>query len=213
MNDLAANLRKKLINLFTKFDGVRLKLVKFEDFLKTEKMKGHTIGVNEFYPSIDCAHIIKSYPSKRSGFYWIKNNCTPRPLRVYCDFDSYQFKAGLDYYIFNGNQIPNSFLKNIKDFKDIGYTCSSLGLEPIRIKSIKNIQTISKVLTSMGYSLNLNAIIPLGYDYNCDFAKCSGLYKSLNDENSSDINDLLNSFNSADNQIFTKNIVFKVNLV
>ena len=60
----------------------------------------------------------------------------------------------------------------------------------------------------MQFNLNDSNIIPLAYDYNCDFAKCSGLYKSLNDENSSDINDLLTLFSNKENKMFiSKNIV------
>ena len=208
MKERASTLRKKLIDLFSNFENVQFKLLKFEDFLKSEKIKNSTIGASEYFPAIDCAHIIRAFPSKRSGFYWIKNECTPKAIRVYCDFDSYSNKSGLDYLIFNENQLPNSKLKSIRKFKDIRLECAKLGLEPIQIKNLKMLKIIYYLLHKMKYNLNINSIIPLAYDYNCDFAKCSGLYKSLNDENSSEINDLLTIFSNNEQKMFiTKNIV------
>ena len=44
------------------------------------------LGENRDFPANDCYYIRKSYPHKRSGFYWIKNDCFPETLKMYCDF-------------------------------------------------------------------------------------------------------------------------------
>jgi len=137
------------------------------------------------------------------------NHCTNEPLRVYCDFDSFDKKAGLDYYIFNNNQKINTPLKGILNYQDIRMFCAKEGLEPIHIKNMKMLKNIYFLLLKMNYNLKDQIIFPLAYDYNCDFAKCSGKYKSLNDDNSHDINDLLSGF-KGDSELQTlvsKNIV------
>jgi hypothetical protein len=207
MKEKSSSLRKNLIKMYASFEDLQSKLMKFEDFLKSEKISILTIATNEYFPAVDCAHIIRAFPSKRSGFYWIKNECNSKPLRVYCDFDSYDKKAGLDYLIFNNYQRPNTQMTNVKNFKDIRLACAKLGLEPIQIKNIKMLKIIFSLLYKMSFNLNDSKIIPLAYDYNCDFAKCSGLFKSLNDENSSEINELLTLFAHNDKKMFiTKNI-------
>ena len=167
------------------------------------------LATNKYFPAKDCASIIIAYPSKRNGFYWIKNECTPKPIRVYCDFYSYKNKGGLDYFIYNRNNEVNTRMYSFKNYKDIRAECAQLGLEPIQIKNLRILKIVHYLLKKLKYNLKENVIIPIGYDYNCDISKCSGNYKSLNDENSYEINQFLESFSfhSESNNLISKNAV------
>jgi hypothetical protein len=191
LNNKSSILKKKIIDVYATFQEIQMKLLRFEDFLKSENMKVFTLAANKYFPASDCAHIIRAYPSKRSGFYWIKNDCTPKPLRVYCDFDSYSQKGGLDYIIYNREKAVNSPMEGIKKYTDIRKECAKIGLEPLQFKSLRMIKIVHYLLRKQKYNLKDKLIVPLAYDYNCDVSKCSGKYKSLNDENSFDINDYL----------------------
>ena len=197
MKEKASILRKKIIDLFIKFEEAQNRLVRFEDLLKSEKIQIFTLGAVKYFPAVDCYHIVKAYPSKRSGFYWIKNECTNEAIRVFCDFASYDKQGGLDYFIFNDDQKINLPMKNVNTLHDIRMKCAKKGLEPIQIKNLKMLENIHFLLLKMGYNLKDNMIIPLGYDYNCDLAKCSGLYKSLNDEHSPELNEIISNFKKS----------------
>ena len=195
MKEVSTNINEKLNLVSNSFSDIKNRLKNFSKFLEMESMKIFTLAANEYFPAMDCAHIIKAFPSKRSGMYWIKNECMPKSLQVFCDFDSYEKKGGLDYYIFNDNQPINTPFKNkFRGYLDIRYKCNLLGLEPLEIKNDKMINTIYNLLRILKYDLNTDIIIPLAYDYNCDVSKCANLFKPFNDINSGDITDLLNSF-------------------
>lgn len=38
------------------------------------------------------------YPYKKSGYYWIKNDCMKDPLRMFCDFKNHVVGKDLAYY-------------------------------------------------------------------------------------------------------------------
>jgi len=195
MKQTATNINQKLNLLSNSFIDIKNRLKLFSDFLAMENIKIFTLAANEYFPSMDCANIIKSFPSKRSGMYWIKNECMPKPLQVYCDFDSYGKKGGLDYYIYNDNQPINTPFKNkFKSYLDLRYKCNLLGLEPFEIKNDIMLNNIFNLLKLLKYDLSTDTIIPIAYDYNCDVSKCSGLFKPINDINSGDISDLIAAF-------------------
>jgi len=195
MKESATNIIQKLNFLSNNFIDIKNRLKIFGEFLQTENIRIFTLAANEYFPAMDCSSIIRSYPSKRSGMYWIKNECMPKALNVYCDFDSYKKIGGLDYYIFNDNQPINTPLKDkFKGYLDLRYKCNQLGLEPMEIKNDDMIYKIYNLLKILKYDLNTDTIIPIAYDYNCDVSKCANLFKPLNDINSGDISDIISSF-------------------
>lgn len=195
MKEVSTNINQKLSFLSNSFSDLKNRLNLFSEFLAMENLKIFTLAANEYFPAIDCAHIIKAFPSKRSGMYWIKNECMPKAIQVYCDFDSYENKGGLDYYIFNDNQPINTpFKTKFRNYLDIRYKCNVLGLEPLEIKNDKMLSIVYNLLKILKYDLNSDTIIPLAYDYNCDVSKCANLFKPFNDINSGDISDLLSAF-------------------
>lgn len=56
------------------------------------------LGTVSKHPSNSCFTIKKLAPFKKSGYYWIKPDCVPNPLRVFCDFDNFKFGKDLAYY-------------------------------------------------------------------------------------------------------------------
>ena len=192
----ALNIKENLINIFTDFKELQIRLLRFEDFLKSEEMKIFSLAVNKYFPATSCSHIITAYPSKRNGFYWIKNLCTPKPIRVYCDFDYYDKKGGLDYLIYNRNLIVNTKMNSFRKYIDIRTECAKLGLEPIEIKNYRMVKIIYYLLKKFKYDLNKVFIVPIATDYDCYFNKCSGVYRSLNDDNTIGINKFIESFSN-----------------
>jgi len=196
MKERSISLKAKLMDLLKKFQDTQLKIIRIQKHLDNEKLNIFFLGTNEAFPATDCAHIIRAFPSKRSGMYWIRNECTPTSMRVFCDFDSYEKKAGLDYIILNNNQPINTPIPDIKTFKDVRLECAKYGLEPIEIKNSNHLKNIYNLLITQYYDLNRQAIIPIAYDYSCDYAKCSKAFRPLNSEKSNEINDILNDFNA-----------------
>ena len=147
------------------------------------------IGTYNF-PGKDCLAIKKAKKSGISGWYFIKPECSSKPLRVFCDFSVK--KDAFDIFVFNDeNDFPNPNISYLKIQKpaDIRYYCAKNGLYPIKLHSAKMVTRVAQVLKLMDYDLNLPIAIPLGYDYNCDLNKsCSGFYKSLDDLQSTMIN-------------------------
>jgi hypothetical protein len=218
-------IKDELNSLITQYEDVQLKLGQFGDLVKEKNINVFTLGSSDLYPAIDCYHIIKAYPSKRSGFYWIKTDCMPKSLKVYCDFDSYNNKAGLDFYIFNDNQLVNSIMRDVNTFKDLYSKCASIGLEPINIKNVSMINIIYNILKFLGYNLNTDKVIPLAYDFGCDQSKCSGKFQAFTSDKLNDINDIIDKFikykgegikqifdsNNDDDDIITNTSAFGIN--
>lgn len=58
--------------------------------------------------------------------------------------------------------------------------------------------TIRKYIENIGVKLKDTAIV-MGYDYDCDIKECTGVYKSLKDQNTKDISELLGGYIDRDN--------------
>jgi hypothetical protein len=196
MKQNAVEIKKKLIKIESDYSSLDSRLYSFENILSATGSNFYTLATNKFTPAHDCAHIIKTFPSKRSGYYWVQNECMPKPLRVYCDFDSYDKKGGIDYYIFNDNQPLNSRIEKIKNYKDVRLMCNKIGMEPIEVKNYKMLKQIIRLLKDNNYNLNDHSghFVPIGYDYSCDHSTCSKLYRSFSSRKSGNINDLFNIY-------------------
>jgi hypothetical protein len=204
LKESSVSIGEKIHNVSEKFLEMQLRLKNFESFLTQEKMRIFTIATSEHFPANDCAHIIKAFPSKRSGMYWIKNECMPKAQRVYCDFDSFENKGGLDYLIFNDDVPINTPIRyKFKNHEDLKFKCYELGMEPLEIKNEKMIKNIYHLLKLFKYDLNSEYIIPIAYDYNCEVSKCSKIYKSLNDVNSGDVSDFIQKLNEESGSTFS----------
>jgi len=195
LNESSLSLIYKLNKITNVFTDLHLKLSTFQEFIDSQQLKLFTIATSKHFPANDCAHIIKAFPSKRSGMYWIKNDCMPEAQNVYCDFDSYDYKGGLDYLIYNNDNNPNEpFRHQFKNEIDIKYQCYKLGMEPIHIKNSKMLKNIYYLLKMLNYDLKSDHLIPLAYDYDCDISKCSKHFSSFNDIHSGDITEIINQF-------------------
>lgn len=140
-------------------------------------------------PAIDCLQLRKLNRSIMSGFYYIKPECSPKPLRVFCDFAL--FGDAVDLLIFNDNSdSPNSDISylSIADETDVRYYCAKNGLYPIRLENKDMVKRIYQVLRATGYNLDLPMAVPLGFDYSCKQDRtCVNLFKSFSDSNSTPI--------------------------
>lgn len=69
---------------------------------------------------------------KRSGYYWIKNECNDQALRVYCDY-----KTGRgQYYAFYGKfKDLDPDIAGANSYEGIHKQCSKLGLYPVEIQT------------------------------------------------------------------------------
>lgn len=138
----------------------------------------------------DC-HVIKTVnPMRKSGFYWIKPRCAPKPLRVFCDF-SIEGK-GVSILLFNNNQAPNTILETLQidDIKDVRYQCANIGYEPINLKSKDMMLRLMYLLKTNGWDMGKPLAIPLGWDYGCPNNMCKEEYFSFASEESNEISDL-----------------------
>ena len=148
----------------------------FESFLS--KKNGNeisTLGSSMDNALSDCHKIKTINPVVKSGFFWIKPRCSPKAMRVFCDFSL--IGKGVSFLLFNGNQAPNTALTSLglESYKDIRYVCAKMGLEPINVKNKDMMKRIMDLLKIFGWNLGEPFTIPLGWDYNCakDQA-CSG---------------------------------------
>lgn len=140
-------------------------------------------------PAENCLEIKRYYPKILSGYYYIKTECSPKRLRVFCDFSLY--KDVVDFYIFKDEmKIPNPDLGylNIKKYNDVQYHCSRNGLYPIKLEHKDMVERIYQLLILDGYDLSGPNFIPLGHDYSCKNSKCSGIYNSLTSKSTLPIN-------------------------
>lgn len=137
------------------------------------------------YPAVDCLQIKKANSNSLSGFYYIMPECSPVPIRVFCDFALYA--DAVDLYIFkDGSKLQTadlSYLK-IKTHEDVKAQCAKYGLHPIEIKNKDTLTRVHQILVATGMNLNYPNFVPLGYDYTCKFSKCSKIFNSLNSEKS-----------------------------
>ena len=139
----------------------------------------------------DCWEIKKMLPFKKSGFYWIKPECSKKPLRVYCDFSA--DGLGTSIHIWKSELTTmNSPIQDeeINSPKDVQKLCAEIGLYPIEIHNRIIVTRITKYLQESGYNLSLPLGIPLGFDYGCLEGGCSMNYKSFSNNRSNEVNSL-----------------------
>jgi len=152
------------------------------------------IGTKEA-PGENCLHLRKLDSVILSGFYYIKPECSPKPIRVFCDFTL--FGDAVDIYIFkDGSHLPNPDLSylNISNANDVKAQCGKYGLSPIELQNRDMVSRILQLLLASGMDLSRNNYVPLGYDFSCKNNKCSYIYNSINTSNSLPI---MNFFNKA----------------
>ncbi len=145
-------------------------------------------------PAEDCLQIKKMRKNVLSGFYFIKPECAPKTIRVFCDFTVYE--DAVDFYIFNNGadeSNPDLSYLGIKNFRDIRFQCSKVGLYPIQLGNKEMVSRIYQLLSSVGYDLSKPVVVPLGYDYSCRNGKCSKMINSLNDSSSPPIQNFFNN--------------------
>jgi len=153
----------------------------------SENMDGNDskdIGSKEF-PAANCLEIKKLNQFALSGIYYIYPECSPNPLRVFCDFAL--FGDAVDIYIFKDDsklQTPNLSYLNIKTQEDVLYNCSKVGLQPLELKNKYMVSRIHQILVASGMKLMYPNFVPLGYDYTCKFDKCSKIFNSLSTKKS-----------------------------
>lgn len=165
-----------------------LKILKknfFENYFEKKAIDvKKNIGTSEKNPALDCSQIREISKTKKSGFYYIKPNCSLNPFRVFCDFSIQS--QGLSFFIFNNNQSPNTRIETLKieTVNDIRYHCATQGLFPIELRNKDTGKRIAQILSSFGWDLARPMVIPLGYDYNCDRGACKKFYNSMNKKDS-----------------------------
>ncbi len=71
-------------------------------------------------------------PSKKSGFFWIKSDCMPNPLRLFCDMTNDQQTF---YYIGKYMRDDHFGLKKYNSIGDIRQECAEYGLDPVDISN------------------------------------------------------------------------------
>uniref|UniRef100_A0A3B0NBX7 Ricin-type beta-trefoil lectin domain/F5/8 type C domain/LCCL domain containing protein, putative n=1 Tax=Theileria annulata TaxID=5874 RepID=A0A3B0NBX7_THEAN len=120
------------------------------------------IGENKNNPAEDCYNMYNLNPNVKSGFYWIQPPCSKAPLRVYCDMDSHT-----SMYIWNGkdNSISIQPLNNIRTPTSLRFQCASYGLEPLVIKSRRQIDHLKKAMKLMPLTNKLDSYLPLAYKF------------------------------------------------
>ncbi len=99
ISENSVKINEQLKSLNSVFEISKFKLKNFESLLK-ENMNSNNfvISENKYFPAPSCSYIRYAFPHKRSGFYWIKNECFPEPLKMYCDFNTSEDQV-MDYYI------------------------------------------------------------------------------------------------------------------
>lgn len=145
-------------------------------------------------PGENCLALKVANSKIQSGFYYIKTECSYKPIRVYCDFDL--GIPAVDIYIENDeNTEPDPDLRhlNVRDYMDVREVCAKIGLEPIQISNEKLLPAIAQVLKSLGYTLQGRKVVPLGFDYSCETGTCLGNFNSFNDRNTIPINTFTNA--------------------
>jgi len=146
------------------------------------------IGTILSNPGLDCWHIKKNSPTKKSGFYWIKTSCTKKAIRVYCDFSVDGLGTSIYVYKTEMTNVNSPILDvDIKSAKDIKKLCAQEGLHPIEINNHLTISRITQYLQFLGHDLRLPIVYPLGYDFSCDKGSCSLSYKSISSADSNDV--------------------------
>lgn len=128
---------------------LRMSLFRTENLAEEEQTASENehkacIGSNSMKPAKSCDSIKRVYPYKKTGYYWVKPYCSQMPLRVYCDFRSN--KLGIPYAYYGGLEAGKDLGATVKSLKDVLYTCSKLGLEPVQINNRKQLDAVHDYL-------------------------------------------------------------------
>ena len=180
-------INKLITSLEERMKSLDIKMTNYRGFIDSEHSNLlSSQGSSSLNPIRDCAYIHKAFPHKTNGFYWIKPECSLIALRVYCNFD---YNSGKGYAFLGGkeDQIFKPF--SIQSHLDIQYQCAKIGLFPLEITSGSELNTIRGYVKALQLNIDENQVIPLGYDWGCHRAACTGRFRSFSQENSIDISD------------------------
>lgn len=201
LDDLGNNVIERSMKLMQEFYSKKLLKSTNPEFdtylerLENKKMDQNSndsnvsvVGEADSNPGENCYQIKTINRSVLSGFYWIKPDCTPKAIRVFCDFSV--FGDAVDIFVTSGEKTesnPDLSEWKIENEKSIGYRCANYGLFPIEIRSPQMLGRIINIVEYLGYDLTMPQVIPLGYDYDCE-KKCSKEFKSFSSKDSKPIN-------------------------
>ena len=71
------------------------------------------IGVHSSNPAKNCHFIKEKYIYKKSGFYWLKPECSKQPIRVFCDFEV--IRQGMAYAYYGGIKKDKKLTEDISN--------------------------------------------------------------------------------------------------
>ncbi len=158
-------------------------------------------------PGKDCWHIKQLIPYKKSGLYWIKPRCTPKAIRVWCDFSIDKLGTSIFAWKSDSTTINTPIVDvQIESVKDVQKQCASFGLYPIELHNKNVVTRVTQYLETIGYKMSLPLVFPLGYDWGCDVGKCKLAYRSLNSKQSKRI---LSFFPYPDKNVWRYNRIQK----
>ena len=185
-----AAISKLISKLEEQIKSLDIKMTTYRNFLDNENSVILTSqGSSSINPIRDCASVHKAFPHKTNGFYWIKPECSYAALRVYCNFD---FDIGKAYYFLGEKTaLKDDHQFSIKNHLDVQYQCATVGMLPLEIASANEFTTVTNYLKALELNIAENQVIPLGYDWGCMRAACTGRYRSFSNEASLDITDEL----------------------
>lgn len=162
-----------------KFNSIEKTLIDYSQFLKPKDIKEVSLASDESLPAYSCDAVKYAFPNKRSGFYYIKNECMPKALKLYCNFQKEEQKQNFDnnnnfiFYDFDDFYIVNTREKgdkeeSINSINSINKVCNDLGLETKDFKKLNEINLVKLLLSKFKVSFidntnNKTSIIPIAY--------------------------------------------------
>ncbi|KAL8424600.1 hypothetical protein Efla_003716 [Eimeria flavescens] len=120
-------------------------------------------GLSKEHPIEDCYSLKSQFNKGTSGFYWVLPLCAPKPLRAYCDISS-----GGTYVTIPDND-------GIISLNDAVLACAKIGLEPVHLRSNRQITALQRMLDIM--EMDLTNPVPVAVNnganvfYSLDFKK------------------------------------------
>ncbi|KAL8271299.1 hypothetical protein Esti_004738 [Eimeria stiedai] len=120
-------------------------------------------GLSQEHPVEDCYTLKTLYNKATSGFYWVLPLCASQPLRAYCDISS-----GGTYATVPDND-------SIVSLRDAVKACAKIGLEPIHLRTNRQLPALQRMLDIM--EIDLTNPVPVAVNngasvfYSLDFKK------------------------------------------
>eukprot|EP01054_Gregarina_sp_Poly1_P002121 Gregarina_sp_Poly_1__2120@NODE_1561_length_3848_cov_15_055541_g1030_i0_p1_GENE_NODE_1561_length_3848_cov_15_055541_g1030_i0NODE_1561_length_3848_cov_15_055541_g1030_i0_p1_ORF_typecomplete_len931_score137_53LCCL/PF03815_19/1_2e15DUF1080/PF06439_11/0_0012COLFI/PF01410_18/0_0027CFAP91/PF14738_6/0_11PMC2NT/PF08066_12/0_18_NODE_1561_length_3848_cov_15_055541_g1030_i02692794 len=146
------------------------------------------LGLTIDFPARSCREIReRQAKQKNDGFYAVLSQCNPDVLRLYCDMDS-----TVGYYFYNETEI-NSEARGLLDLERF---CANLGLESMRMSTVKQLNGIRTMLKMMGTPEVFPQVIPLAFDFRCETGVCAKSFYDLGSMN--DVTGILSRFLSGE---------------